>query len=89
MVKNNGVLYEDDVLQIGCKLESRANLARLGMFYGNKTANQLTDFLPIVTCPGSLAVQLQAQVGIFLKMRRNGNFSPLQFDRYDFFLNQK
>ncbi|PAV91103.1 hypothetical protein WR25_02806 [Diploscapter pachys] len=61
VVKNNGVLYEDDVLQVGCKLESRANLARLGMFYGNKTANQLTDFLPIVTCPGSLAVQLQAQ----------------------------
>ncbi|CAD6190557.1 unnamed protein product [Caenorhabditis auriculariae] len=59
--KNNGVLYEDDIVQIGCKLEARTNLARLGMFYGNKTPHIFTDFNPIVTCPGSLAVQLQAQ----------------------------
>ncbi|VDM61790.1 unnamed protein product [Angiostrongylus costaricensis] len=61
VVKNNGVLYEDSVIQIGCKLESRTNLARLGMFYGNKTSNQFTDFIPVVSCPGALAVQLQAQ----------------------------
>uniref|UniRef100_A0A0K0CXQ4 Alpha_adaptinC2 domain-containing protein n=1 Tax=Angiostrongylus cantonensis TaxID=6313 RepID=A0A0K0CXQ4_ANGCA len=61
VVKNNGVLYEDSVIQIGCKLESRTNLARLGMFYGNKTSNPFTDFTPIVSCPGALAVQLQAQ----------------------------
>uniref|UniRef100_A0A1I7WXY9 Alpha_adaptinC2 domain-containing protein n=1 Tax=Heterorhabditis bacteriophora TaxID=37862 RepID=A0A1I7WXY9_HETBA len=55
VVKNNGVLYEDDIIQIGCKLEARANLARLGMFYGNKTPNQLSDFTPAVHCPGALA----------------------------------
>ncbi|KHJ98574.1 adaptin region [Oesophagostomum dentatum] len=61
VVKNNGVLYEDEVIQIGCKLEARTNLARLGMFYGNKTSNAFTDFAPVVSCPGALAVQLQAQ----------------------------
>ncbi|VDL65255.1 unnamed protein product [Nippostrongylus brasiliensis] len=61
VLKNNGVLYEDDVIQIGCKLEARTNLARLGMFYGNKTTNPFTDFTPIVSCPGALGVQLQAQ----------------------------
>ncbi|WKY04207.1 hypothetical protein Q1695_005299 [Nippostrongylus brasiliensis] len=61
VLKNNGVLYEDDVIQIGCKLEARTNLARLGMFYGNKTTNPFTDFMPIVSCPGALGVQLQAQ----------------------------
>ncbi|CAI5455204.1 unnamed protein product [Caenorhabditis angaria] len=59
--KNNGVLYEDDIVQIGCKLETRNNLARLGMFYGNKTSQPLNKFVPIITCPGALAVQLQAQ----------------------------
>ncbi|PIO57149.1 adaptin domain protein, partial [Teladorsagia circumcincta] len=61
VVKNNGVLYEDEVIQIGCKLEARTNLARLGMFYGNKTSHPFTDFIATVSCPGVLAVQLQAQ----------------------------
>ncbi|ETN69317.1 adaptin region [Necator americanus] len=61
VVKNNGVLYEDDVIQVGCKLEARTNLARLGMFYGNKTSAPFTDFLPVVICPGALTMQLQAQ----------------------------
>ncbi|KJH48908.1 adaptin region [Dictyocaulus viviparus] len=69
VVKNSGVLYEDDVIQIGCKLESRTNLARLGMFYGNKTSNPFTDFTAIVSCPGVLSVQLQAQVGFHGNLR--------------------
>lgn len=37
MFKNNGVLFENDLLQIGVKSEFRQNLGRLGLFYGNKT----------------------------------------------------
>ncbi|CAJ0954334.1 unnamed protein product, partial [Mesorhabditis belari] len=59
--KLNGVLYEDETVQVGCKLETRNNLARLGMFYGNKTQTPFTDFKPVVVCPGALSVQLQAQ----------------------------
>ena len=40
--KNNGVLYEDGVIQIGVKTECRSNLARLALFYGNKTAYPFT-----------------------------------------------
>ncbi|KAK6027424.1 adaptin region [Ostertagia ostertagi] len=69
VVKNNGVLYEDEVIQIGCKLEARTNLARLGMFYGNKTSHPFTDFIPTVSCPGILAVQLQAQKYLFFRDR--------------------
>ena len=36
--KNNGVLYENDTIQIGVKTECRANLARMALFYGNKTS---------------------------------------------------
>ena len=35
--KNNGVLYEDETVQIGIKTECRTNLARMALFYGNKT----------------------------------------------------
>ena len=35
--KNNGVLFENDILQIGIKSEYRLNLGRVGIFFGNKT----------------------------------------------------
>jgi AP-2 complex subunit alpha len=35
--KNNGVLYENDVIQVGVRAEFRQNLGRVGLFYGNKT----------------------------------------------------
>jgi len=36
--KHNGVLFENDLLQIGVKAEYRLNLARMTLFFGNKTA---------------------------------------------------
>lgn len=39
--KNNGVLFENEVIQIGVKSEFRQNLGRLGLFYGNKTSASL------------------------------------------------
>jgi len=61
-VRQTGILYEDEIVQIGCKLEARSNLARLGMFYGNKTSAKFTQFITSITCPGQLAGQLVCQV---------------------------
>uniref|UniRef100_A0A0N5AFA4 AP-2 complex subunit alpha n=1 Tax=Syphacia muris TaxID=451379 RepID=A0A0N5AFA4_9BILA len=61
LTKSNGVLYEDATIQIGYKLETRANLARLGMFYGNKTTNGFTSFYSSISYPGVLSSQLIAQ----------------------------
>ena len=36
--KNNGVLFENDIIQIGVKSEFRQNLGRTEIFYGNKTS---------------------------------------------------
>lgn len=52
--KNNGVIFETDLLQIGVKAEFRQNLGRLGLYYGNKTAFGFTSFLPSVETPGIL-----------------------------------
>ncbi|TKR77469.1 hypothetical protein L596_018440 [Steinernema carpocapsae] len=61
VLKQNGILYEDEVIQIGCKLETQSNLARLGMFYGNKTNADFSGFQPLIDCPSALAAQLKAQ----------------------------
>ncbi|KAF7633205.1 AP-2 complex subunit alpha [Meloidogyne graminicola] len=61
IVRQSGILYEDEIVQIGCKLESRSNLARLGMFYGNKTNSKFTQFQTSITCPGQLSGQLVCQ----------------------------
>jgi len=60
--KSNGVLYENDVIQIGVKTECRANLARLAIFYGNKTNLPFLNFQPKVTTSGTLGIHLLLQV---------------------------
>uniref|UniRef100_A0A7M4FFW6 AP-2 complex subunit alpha n=1 Tax=Crocodylus porosus TaxID=8502 RepID=A0A7M4FFW6_CROPO len=52
--KNNGVLFENQLLQIGVKSEFRQNLGRMYLFYGNKTSVQFQSFTPTVTYPGEL-----------------------------------
>uniref|UniRef100_A0A8C9SPC9 AP-2 complex subunit alpha n=1 Tax=Scleropages formosus TaxID=113540 RepID=A0A8C9SPC9_SCLFO len=52
--KNNGVLFENQLLQIGVKSEYRQNLGRMYLFYGNKTSVQFLNFSTAVTCPGEL-----------------------------------
>jgi AP-2 complex subunit alpha len=60
--KHNGVVFENDFLQIGIKCEYRQNLGRISIFYGNKTSFQFTCFLPSITCPGELSQKLNLQV---------------------------
>ncbi|XP_026064399.1 AP-2 complex subunit alpha-2-like isoform X3 [Carassius auratus] len=59
--KNNGVLFENQLLQIGIKSEYRQNLGRMYLFYGNKTSVQFVTFSTTVTCPGELQSQLNVQ----------------------------
>ncbi|KAM9529059.1 AP-2 complex subunit alpha-1-like isoform 1-T1 [Salvelinus alpinus] len=59
--KNNGVLFENQLLQIGIKSEYRQNLGRMYLFYGNKTSVQFVNFNTTVSCPGELQSQLNVQ----------------------------
>ncbi|XP_008413236.1 AP-2 complex subunit alpha-2 isoform X3 [Poecilia reticulata] len=59
--KNNGVLFENQLLQIGIKSEYRQNLGRMYLFYGNKTSVQFASFTTTVSCPGELQTQLNVQ----------------------------
>lgn len=40
---NEGVLYEDDQIQIGIKAEYHASLGRIALFIGNKISAEITD----------------------------------------------
>ncbi|CAG2107265.1 unnamed protein product, partial [Medioppia subpectinata] len=61
--KHNGVLFENDLLQIGVKAEYRQNLGRISLFYGNKTNSQFLLFFPSISCTEQLqkCVSLQAK----------------------------
>ncbi|XP_067830468.1 AP-2 complex subunit alpha-2-like isoform X3 [Heptranchias perlo] len=59
--KNNGVLFENQLLQIGIKSEYRQNLGRMYLFFGNKTSVQFLNFTLDVSCPGELQNQLNLQ----------------------------
>uniref|UniRef100_A0A8C8GFU7 AP-2 complex subunit alpha n=1 Tax=Oncorhynchus tshawytscha TaxID=74940 RepID=A0A8C8GFU7_ONCTS len=52
--KNNGVLYENQLLQIGLKSEFRQNLGRMYVFFGNKTSTQFMNFAASVVCQDTL-----------------------------------
>ncbi|XP_014031354.1 AP-2 complex subunit alpha-2 isoform X2 [Salmo salar] len=56
--KNNGVLYENQLLQIGLKSEFRQNLGRMYVFFGNKTSTQFMNFAASVVCQDTLQAQL-------------------------------
>ncbi|KAM9366132.1 AP-2 complex subunit alpha-2 isoform 3-T3 [Symphorus nematophorus] len=56
--KNNGVIYENQLLQIGLKSEYRQNLGRMYVFYGNKTSTQFLSFSSSVSSPDALRAHL-------------------------------
>ncbi|CAL9701278.1 unnamed protein product [Knipowitschia caucasica] len=56
--KNNGVLFENQLLQIGLKSEYRQNLGRMYVFYGNKTSAQFLSFTSSIHCGDALNAQL-------------------------------
>ncbi|XP_063292440.1 AP-2 complex subunit alpha-1 isoform X2 [Pelobates fuscus] len=59
--KNNGVLFENQLLQIGVKSEFRQNLGRMYLFYGNKTSVQFQSFTSTVSYPADLQSLLNIQ----------------------------
>lgn len=56
--KNNGVIFENQLLQIGLKSEYRQNLGRIYVFYGNKTSTQFLSFSTSVASCDMLKTQL-------------------------------
>ncbi|KAJ3092583.1 hypothetical protein HK102_005352 [Quaeritorhiza haematococci] len=52
VVLSNGVLYEDDILQIGVKSEYQAHLGRVALFFGNKSAQPVQDLaIEVISSP--------------------------------------
>ncbi|KAG7278851.1 hypothetical protein CRUP_010414 [Coryphaenoides rupestris] len=76
--KNNGVLYENQLLQIGLKSEYRQNLGRIYVFFGNKTSTQFLNFtssLNVHTKPAEPTIDAGAQVQQILNIECISDFT--------------
>ena len=60
LLKNNGVLFENDLIQIGVKSEFTGGIGKINVFYGNKSNCLFTNFeVQIVMIPEtSAAIQV-------------------------------
>uniref|UniRef100_A0A7N6B085 AP-2 complex subunit alpha n=1 Tax=Anabas testudineus TaxID=64144 RepID=A0A7N6B085_ANATE len=65
--KNNGVLYENHLLQIGLRSEYRQNLGRIYVFYGNKTSAQFLNFSSSVSSPDTLKAHILSTLNVHCK----------------------
>jgi len=63
VTKNNGVIFENHLLQIGVKCEYKKNLGRINIFYGNKSNNHLSYFSVELTIPQ------QSQSGLTVEVK--------------------
>ncbi|KAF3699524.1 AP-2 complex subunit alpha-2 [Channa argus] len=72
--KNNGVLFENQLLQIGIKSEYRQNLGRMYLFYGNKTSVQFACFTTTVSSPG----ELQSHILPVFQLQLNVQTKPVE-----------
>ena len=67
VTKNNGVVFENDLIQIGIKCEYRQNLGRLCLFYGNKTSFTFTNFVVEIDNEGPLSSHILFECLIVLQ----------------------
>ncbi|KAH8877624.1 AP-2 complex subunit alpha-2 [Schistosoma japonicum] len=56
LTRHNAILYENSLIRIGIRMESRGQFCRLGVFYGNKSPHPFTVFCSQVTCPDAMDV---------------------------------
>ena len=73
-LKNNGILFENEVLQIGIKSEYKKNLGRVGVFYGNKTKNALSGFSTTITSGADILSRVYGGGGFWWGVWRCGGF---------------
>ncbi|KAJ3276171.1 hypothetical protein HDV01_005619 [Terramyces sp. JEL0728] len=57
----NGVLYEDNFIQIGVKAEYQGHLGRIALFFGNKTKSSFTN-VSVTEAFGSLNVEIADRI---------------------------
>jgi len=59
MLATEGVLYQDDKVQIGFKSEYSKGMGRMMLYYGNGTPEPLTSFNAVLVAPSYLDTNLQ------------------------------
>ncbi len=77
-LRNEGVLYEDNVVQIGFKSEYQQGQGRLALFFGNKTQQPLSNFSASAASTPQLTVAVaQKEAPVIEPMSQNKLFLTL------------
>jgi hypothetical protein len=77
-LRNEGVLYEDTVVQIGFKSEYQQGQGRLALFFGNKTQQALSNFTASAASTPQLTVAVtQKEAPVIEPMSQNKLFLTL------------
>lgn len=61
--KNNGIIFENQILQVGVKCEYKKNLGRINLFYGNKSDSHLSYFSV------DLKIPQKSQAGLTIEVK--------------------
>lgn len=69
LFKNSDIIFENDLLQIGVKSETKKNLLNIEFYYGNKTGSSLSNLSAVITLPGEL------QSGMKIKTKKKNRSS--------------
>ena len=54
LFKNSDIIFENDLLQIGVKVEEKKNVLAIEFYYGNKTNSSLSNISTSINLPGEL-----------------------------------
>jgi len=60
--KNNGIIFENQLLQVGVKCEYKKSLGRINLFYGNKSDNHLSYFTVDLRTPQATQARLSIEL---------------------------
>jgi AP-2 complex subunit alpha len=60
--ENTGILYEDNILQIGLKMEFRNNLGKVALFFGNKLSIGLNNVSSLIEPSSALSVTIDQSI---------------------------
>jgi hypothetical protein len=57
LILNQGVLFEDETIQVGYKAEYQKGMGRMMLYFGNKASQPITSFSLVIPPVGFMAVQ--------------------------------
>ena len=80
LFKNNGVIFENDLIQIGLMAEYKGHIGRVSLFYGNKSATPFQCFTATVIPPSVPKLLIQSSKPVDSTIAPKDQVRCMRFD---------